>query len=156
MNLRRVYITGADCTGKSTWAAAHSAATGIPVTKFSYTPDQQKQELLWKQYENIVRSDEPIILDRGWHGAFCYHGILGEQPYDTLRMISLSRQFVHGGGTIMMFVASFRTMCTRYAGRGDEFVSERDFGAIIQRYDALRELLTAHGVPFYLIDTSRL
>lgn len=155
MNLRRVYITGPDCAGKTTFAKALAVASGMNVTKFSYEPDAEKFYANLKRYREIAGDPkEEIIMDRGWNGPFCYNGILGEQANDIEDIMRLNAEFTRNGGTILLFGARGDVIRERLAKRGDEFIKEDQLTAIWERYSQLAEILTARDIPYYIIDTS--
>ena len=157
MNLKRVYITGCDCTGKSTMAESISKATGEGIAKFSFEPDQKKREEEMHLYKRIATtSDMPILMDRGWHGRFCYHNVLGKQEHNEEEIMDLSHCFTASGGTILFMTASYGTILHRLRKRGDDFINSNDIAGILKRYDELQSMLEERGIPFYIIDTSNL
>lgn len=156
MNIRRIYITGADCTGKSTLAQQLSQKEKLPVVKFTYEPDEEKQKEILRKYHVIAEQPMEIIMDRGWHGMYCYDGILGEQKHDLKEILALSKAFVQSGGTILFTTASLKVISDRLRRRGDEYITIDQLEKIIERYRELQGDLLLAGVPFYILDTTYL
>ena len=162
MDFSRVYITGCDCTGKSTIAQGITDATGIPITKFSKPETYEGDALDRAEFERLASSQEDCILDRAWNGRYAYEGIL-DQMSNVLPLhrileysVELSKEFTDNGGTIIMTHASHKSILRRLHDRGDDFIKPYQIYDIIERYKHIHKAYLNAGVPFYFVDTSHL
>jgi len=152
----RYYLTGCDCTGKSTIANELSELTGIEITKYSVPRDTQQEGMEWEEFKHYAHSSVDCILDRAWHGRYAYDGITAAQERDMLDILLLSRAFTKNGGVILFTTTAQEIIIERMRSRGDEFIKEEDIDGILWKYEHLQTQLQENGIPFYLIDTTYL
>ncbi len=149
-----IYLSGLDCTGKSTYAKALEKG-GFKYMKWSLPePGEDRYE---KALE-AIRCDTPTVFDRGWIGHLIYADVIDQPDPNHDQCMSLIKTMVDNGGYFMYFTGELAVITHRMQARGDDYFDSRktselqDKLIIIQeKYDLFVKDLMRAGIPVMLV-----
>ena len=143
-----IYILeGPDGGGKTTLAERISLMARVKIAHFSYPKNDEELAQMFIMYQDFIKGNSNVILDRCWYSDMCYGPVMREGSTITYpQMYSLERMAANKGAMIIYCTDSKAALWSRATQRGEDYVTSREkFNSIC---DAYEELFSApHLIP---------
>jgi len=135
-----IYILeGPDGGGKTTLAERLSSMTRAKIAKFSYPKDDEETARVFIMYQDLIKGNSNIIIDRCWYSEMCYGPVMRAGSTITYpQMYQLERLAANKGAMIIYCTDTKAALWSRATSRGEEYMTSRDkFNAVCDAYEEL-------------------